>query len=169
MIISQRWRKMSSKFKFYILLKTWFILLVKIIILIMGWCKKYQKLPPLLNITCFIKWTLYVFCGKVHGDLVSCSDANCWTWLRYISFESYKIVVVVTMSTQAVSHPLSQWPLSQNLGSESLRVKPWEWNMLMECLCELTTWTDQWLVSSVSDPEWRQHPSATGRNGKGKH
>ena len=32
---------------------------------------------------------------------------------RDVFLLNYKIVVVVTVSTQAVSHPLSQWPLSE--------------------------------------------------------
>ena len=32
---------------------------------------------------------------------------------RDIFLLNYKIVLVVTVSTQAVSHPLSQWPLSE--------------------------------------------------------
>ena len=94
---------------------------------------------------------------------------------RDIFLLNYKIVVVVTVSTQAVSHPLSQWLLSEDiqthkkwsitwlccyyvsqgqflaivshLESETLRVKPWEWNLESEILrvkhvSGMFLWTD---------------------------
>ena len=53
--------------------------------------------------------TIYVVCGKVHGDLVSPTVGPG----RDIFLLSDKIVVVVTVFPQVVSHPLSQWPLSE--------------------------------------------------------
>jgi hypothetical protein len=53
--------------------------------------------------------TIYVVCGKVHGDLVSPTVGPG----RDIFLLNDKIVVVVTVSPQVVSHPLSQWRLSE--------------------------------------------------------
>ena len=66
---------------------------------------------------------------------------------RYIFFLNYKIVVVFTMSTQAVSHPLSQWLLSEDIQTHK-KVKHYI-TLLLLCIARTISCYSQSLESET--------------------